>query len=110
MNEIPQVQVTELDDDAVMIDVREPDEWAAGRAPGAIHIPMGEIPARLEELAELPDASAITIVCRSGGRSARAVAWLNHQGFDAVNVDGGMRAWQAAGKPMVSGADAAYVM
>lgn len=109
MNEIPQVQVTELDNDALMIDVRERDEWDAGHAPGSIHIPMGEISARLDELAELPHDQSIRVVCRSGGRSARTVAWLNHQGFEAVNVDGGMRAWDAAGKPMVSVADAAYV-
>lgn len=97
-----------LADDAVVIDVREQNEWDAGHAPGAIHIPLGELPARLGELPEADERDPLRIICRSGGRSARAVAWLEQQGFDVANVEGGMKQWAVAGKPVVadSGADA----
>jgi len=85
--------------DAVLLDVREYDEWAAGRAPHAVHVPMGEIPVRVDEL---PADGPLYVVCRSGGRSARAAAWLNANGWDAFNVDGGMLAWQAANRPLVA--------
>jgi rhodanese-related sulfurtransferase len=98
---IPQVSVTEIADDAVILDVREPDEWEAGHAPAALHIPLAELPSRLGDLPD-PDDGTLAVVCRSGGRSARAVAWLAQQGFDVANVDGGMRAWHGAGKPMVA--------
>lgn len=103
---MPEVTVTELADDALLLDVREDDEWAAGRAPGAVHIPMTQLPARLDDL---PDADPLLVICRSGGRSARVVAWLAGNGFDAVNVAGGTLAWAAAGKPLVADGDAAYV-
>jgi rhodanese-related sulfurtransferase len=96
MSTIPTTTVTELPDDAVIIDVREADEWAAGHAPNAVHIPLSDLPARLDELPDTDDT--IPIVCRSGGRSGRAVAWLSQQGFDVANVEGGMRAWHSAGK------------
>ena len=98
---IPQVPVTEVPDDAVLLDVREQDEWDAGHAPGAVHIPLGELPARLDELPDT-DAGTLAVTCRGGGRSSRAVAWLSQQGFDVANLDGGMRAWQGAGKPLVA--------
>ncbi|WP_413451573.1 rhodanese-like domain-containing protein [Georgenia phoenicis] len=87
-----------------ILDVREQDEWDAGHAPGAVHIPLGELPDRLDELPE----EDLLVVCRSGGRSMRATAWLNHSGFTARNLDGGMREWAAAGLPMTTddGSDA----
>ncbi|MDO5740458.1 MAG: rhodanese-like domain-containing protein [Ornithinimicrobium sp.] len=100
MNDIPTVAVTNLSDDALIVDVREPDEWAAGHAPGALHLPLGDIPSRLDELPETD--RSLAIICRSGGRSGRAVQWLVQQGFDVVNVEGGMRAWRDAGKPVIS--------
>ncbi|GGK56387.1 rhodanese-like domain-containing protein [Ornithinimicrobium pekingense] len=100
MNHVPTVSVSELPDDAVLVDVREPQEWAAGHAPGAVHIPMGDVPARLDELPVTDDP--LPVVCRSGGRSERAVQWLVQQGFDVVNVAGGMRDWHRSGKPMTS--------
>ncbi|GAA1172866.1 rhodanese-like domain-containing protein [Ornithinimicrobium humiphilum] len=100
MSDTPTVSVTDLPDDALVVDVREPDEWAAGHAPGAVHIPMGDIPSRLEDLPDSDDP--LPIICRSGGRSGRVVQWLVTQGFDVVNVDGGMRAWHAADKAMTS--------
>lgn len=99
-----QVAVTEIADDAVVLDVREDDEWQAGHAPGAVHLPLGDIPTRLGELPETD--GTLPVICRSGGRSGRAVAWLVQQGFDVVNVDGGMRAWSGAGKPVRTDAGA----
>lgn len=99
---VPSVSVSELTDelpaDAVLLDVREDDEWAAGHAPQAVHIPMGEIAGRL---GDLPPDVDLYVVCRAGGRSARATAYLNANGWAAVNVDGGMQSWAAAGRPLV---------
>ncbi len=105
---VPQVSVTELPDDAVILDVREQDEWDAGHAPGAVHIPLGELPSRLDELPDT-DAATLAVVCRHGGRSARAAAWLAQQGFDVANLDGGMAAWHSAGKELVAAAGTASV-
>lgn len=90
---------TEFTDDVVLLDVREPEEWEHGHAPGAVHIPMADIPSRA---AELNNDAALYVVCRQGGRSARVVAYLNQAGFDAVNVDGGMVAWQMQGRPLTA--------
>lgn len=84
--------------DTVLLDVREQDEWDAGHAPHARHIPLGELPNRLSEL---PRQVRIACVCRSGNRSAHAVGWLLQQGFDAVNVSGGMQRWVGRGLPVV---------
>jgi rhodanese-related sulfurtransferase len=97
---VPVVTVTDLPDDAVMVDVRERVEWVAGHAPDAVLIPMGDLPSQIKEL-PIGDGP-LAIVCRSGNRSGRVVAWLAQQGIDAVNVAGGMQAWNAAGKPMVA--------
>jgi rhodanese-related sulfurtransferase len=97
----PQIPVTALTDDAVMLDIREQDEWDLGHAPGAIHIPMGDLPARLDELAPfLDDDDPLVVACRSGGRVSRVLPWLARQGYDVANLDGGMLAWHAAGKPL----------
>lgn len=98
MSDVPETSVTDLADDAVLLDVREQDEWDAGHAPGAVHVPLSEVPSRTGDLPET--GGALPVVCRSGGRSGRAVQWLQQQGFDVVNVDGGMRAWAGAGKAM----------
>jgi rhodanese-related sulfurtransferase len=95
--QVPSVTVADLPEDVTLLDVREDDEWAAGHAPKAVHIPMGELAGRLDELSS---DSSVYVVCRSGGRSARVTAYLNTNGWDAVNVDGGMQSWHAAGRPM----------
>ena len=97
--EVPSVLAAEVPDGAVILDVREPDEWEAGHIAGALHIPLADLPARF---GELPDDADVVVVCRSGGRSARAVGWLTTNGYDAINLAGGMGAWQVAGRPMVS--------
>jgi rhodanese-related sulfurtransferase len=97
---VPSVQATDVPVDARILDVREQDEWDAGHIDGAVHVPLAEVPQRLGELTE--DETPLVVVCRSGGRSARAVAWLVQNGVDATNLDGGMGAWASAGRPMVS--------
>ena len=97
---VPTVTVDRVPEWAYLLDVREPDEWAAGRAPGAHHVPMREIPLRLDEV---PTEGDVVVVCRMGNRSAHVVAFLQQNGRDnAINLDGGMQAWERAGRPMVS--------
>ena len=100
MNDVPAVGVDELPLDAVLLDVREDDEWAAGHAPDANHLPMMQIPARIEEI---PADRDVVVICRVGGRSAQVVAYLQQHGLTrTINLDGGMSDWAAAGRPMVS--------
>ncbi len=87
-----------LPDELNVLDVREPEEWVAGHIEGAQHIPLREVP---ERLGELP-AGQTLVVCKVGGRSAQAVAYLAQIGHEVVNLDGGMLDWHAAGRPMVS--------
>lgn len=82
---------------ALLLDVREDDEWAAGHAPAAAHVPLG----RLAQT-QLPTGRPVLAICRSGNRSATAAAALLARGIDARNVRGGMRAWQTAGLPSTS--------
>jgi rhodanese-related sulfurtransferase len=83
---------------AVLLDVREDDEWADGHAPDAVHLPMSRLN---ERAAELPKDRLIVCVCHIGGRSARVAEALNGAGWDAVNLVGGMEAWERAGLPVV---------
>jgi rhodanese-related sulfurtransferase len=82
-----------------LLDVREDDEWSRGHAPGATHIPMGEVAARLGEID--PDAE-LFVVCHAGGRSLRVAQYLARNGFEPINVDGGMLAWAGAGRPVIT--------
>ena len=84
---------------AILLDVRETPEWRAGHAPGARHIPLSRLPARI---GDLPPQRAVITVCRSGHRSAGAAALLARQGRDVVNLSGGMHAWARAGLPVVA--------
>ncbi|MCX5211709.1 rhodanese-like domain-containing protein [Kitasatospora sp. NBC_00240] len=105
--QIPSIDAAAVPADAVLLDVREQDEWDAGHVDGARHIPIGEVVARI---GELPDAK-LFVMCRVGGRSAQVVQYLVQQGMDAVNVDGGMFAWEGAGRPMVgTGGAEAFVL
>jgi rhodanese-related sulfurtransferase len=102
-DEIPQVDVEEarrrLAEGALLLDVREPDEWNAGHAPDATFLPMGQVTAAR---GQLPPDRTIVAICRSGARSGRVTAALVSWGFDAVNLVGGMQAWAAAGQPVVT--------
>ncbi|WP_026543551.1 rhodanese-like domain-containing protein [Arthrobacter sp. 35/47] len=79
-----------------ILDVREDFEVAQGTIPGALHIPLGDLGARLSELDR---AVPVIAVCRSGNRSATAADALNQAGFTADTMAGGMTAWQEAGLP-----------
>jgi rhodanese-related sulfurtransferase len=94
------VTAAQVDSQAFLLDVREPDEWSAGHAPGAHHLPMMEVPARM---AEVPTDVEVVVVCRSGGRSGQVVSYLMGNGWDNVrNLDGGMQSWSASGREVVS--------
>jgi rhodanese-related sulfurtransferase len=84
---------------AVLLDVREPDEWQRGHAADAVHIPMGEVPTRLQEI---DPAAKLYVVCQAGGRSLRVAQYLQRNGYQPVNVDGGMLAWAKAGRPVIT--------
>lgn len=101
----PTVSVAEAaalrDGGALMLDVREPSEWAEGHIPGAMLVPLGELQARL---AEIDRTRSIVVVCRSGNRSALGRDILLDAGFPAVtSLDGGMIDWAAAGQPVEAG-------
>lgn len=79
------------------LDVREPEEWAAGHIPEAIHIPLDQLERRH---AELPTDKPIITICRSGRRSEQAARFLLERGMDAINLDGGTLAWHAQQLPL----------
>ena len=95
----PDAAVRLLEEGAALIDVRELDEWCTGRAPEAVHVPLGELAARLDEL---PRDRKLIMVCRSGGRSGTAATALVANGLPALNLAGGMQAWQAASLPVIA--------
>jgi rhodanese-related sulfurtransferase len=96
---VPEVPVTQVPDDGWLLDVREPDEWMAGHAPGARHIPLGSLSQRSDEI---PTDQPVYVICRSGHRSAHATQALNDAGWHAINIGGGMRQWSAEGRPMTA--------
>ena len=99
---IPTVAMTGVPDPLpeglVVLDVREQVEFDHGHIEGAVHVPLMDLPDRVGELA----AQQTLVVCKVGGRSGQAVGYLAQQGYDVVNLDGGMLDWQAAGRAMVS--------
>jgi rhodanese-related sulfurtransferase len=97
--EAAEIPAASVPDGAWLLDVREDDEWRAGHAPSATHIPLGQLGARTSEV---PKDQAIYVICRSGARSARATAALSGAGWKAINVAGGMQDWAAAGRPMAA--------
>jgi rhodanese-related sulfurtransferase len=100
----PEEAIALVADGTILIDVREQAEWDAGHAPDARLVPLSELQDRV---AELPENERFLVICHSGMRSMRATAYLRSDGFDAVNVTGGMVAWAAAGGQLsANGADA----
>ncbi|KUI23565.1 rhodanese-like domain-containing protein [Mycobacterium sp. GA-2829] len=101
--EVPQADVaalpTAFDGSALLLDVREHDEWRQGHAADALHIPMGEVPARL---GEIDSDATVYVMCHAGGRSQRVAQYLARNGYRAVNISGGILAWSAAGRPIVT--------
>ncbi len=87
-----------LDSGGALLDVREDEEWEAGHAPEAIHVPMTELESRTDEV---PRDRSVVVVCRSGARSSQVVSALEGAGFSLYNLDGGMKAWAKSGLPVV---------
>lgn len=100
LDTLPAINVLDVakSPDSLLIDVREDDEWVAGHAPTALHIAMQSI---TDRVGELDRDRQIICVCRSGRRSARVTEWLIAEGFDAINMTGGMQAWEASGQSVV---------
>lgn len=88
--------------DALFVDVREPYEWDSGHLEGSIHIPIGQITQRVDEI---DSSRKVVVVCQVGQRSELVANWLSEQGFDAHNLEGGLAAWTGKGLPLVSSAD-----
>lgn len=85
-------------DEVQIVDVREHDEWASGHIEDAVHIPMNDVPQRLDALdRERP----VVTVCASGKRSDEVAKYLNRSGFSADNLDGGIQNWSEQGLPVV---------
>ncbi|MGH8962054.1 MAG: rhodanese-like domain-containing protein [Jatrophihabitantaceae bacterium] len=100
--EIPTVTLDELPADARILDVREQFEWNEGHIAGAQHVPMNSVPNRVSYEPDLIERDErVYVICAMGARSGQVTAWLVHNGYDAVNVGGGMNAWQDAGRPIV---------
>lgn len=96
MEEITVAELAKLEG-RVVVDVREPDEYRAGHAPGVINIPLAQLRPRSTEI---PSASPVFVICQSGRRSAQGTEVLTSIGTPAVNVIGGTTAWIAAGLPV----------
>lgn len=105
LHEVPEVDVHEtarrVANGALLIDCREADEFAAARIPGAVLVPLSRFADDVD--AVLEPGRAVLVQCRSGGRSARATAYLRSRGVDASNVAGGILAWAEAGLPVEEG-------
>lgn len=86
---------------AVVLDVREPQEWDAGHLADSVHVPMHAVPGWLGARAG-DDDRPVVVVCRSGHRSAHVTAWLLEQGVTASNLDGGLLAWATERRPLVT--------
>lgn len=90
-----------LDSGALLLDVRQDAEFELGHAPDALHIALAELPDHLDRVDK---DRQILCICRSGARSARAGEFLLEQGYDAMNVEGGMLAWAGEALPLVADA------
>ncbi len=86
-------------DDLFLLDVREPGEWQAGHVDGSVHVPMGDLNARQDEL---PSDRTILCICRSGRRSAMVTSALTQAGYSAENLEGGLLAWREAKLPLTT--------
>lgn len=88
------------DGDPLILDVREDDEYTAGHVPGARSVPLATVPAHLPSL---PSDQPVYVICATGNRSLTAARYLRRAGIDAWSVAGGTKAWQAAGRRVVTG-------
>lgn len=88
-------------DGALVVDVRETDEYAAGHVPGARLMPLRTVPVRC---GDLPADRLVFVICASGNRSRTAADWMTSRGLDAYSVAGGTSAWARGGRPVAAGA------
>lgn len=104
MSDVPEIDIDTLHQrlatGAALVDVREHDEYTDGHVAGAVHIALGTVPDRVDELST---DQPVLVICAVGGRSARAVQFLRAQGIDATNVAGGTKAWAESGRGLVTG-------
>jgi glyoxylase-like metal-dependent hydrolase (beta-lactamase superfamily II)/rhodanese-related sulfurtransferase len=102
--DIPVVEVAEVEDRSpatLLLDVREPEEYAHGHVPGALNLPQAELAARLDEV---PRDRPVQVICQSGYRSLRSAQFLAQMGYHNVaNVNGGTAAWRASDRPLEAG-------
>jgi len=102
--ETPEINIDQLAEavrgGTTIVDVREPGEFTAGHVPGAVLIPMGQLPGRMGELHR---GAPVYVVCASGNRSATMTGFLRSAGFDAYSVAGGTSGWARSGRPVVDG-------
>lgn len=100
----PEVDVeqlaTALEDGATLVDVREANEYVGGHVPGAVLIPMGQLPSRV---VELDTGAPVYVICASGNRSAAMTDFLSRVGFTAYSVAGGTSGWARSGRSVVTG-------
>jgi rhodanese-related sulfurtransferase len=94
----PQAALAAIRDGAAVLDVREQEEWDAGRLAGSLHVPLSELGQRLDEV---PEGEVLLVVCRSGARSDSVATYLDRAGRSGcANLAGGLQAWVAAGLPL----------
>lgn len=98
MNDVDPATAQQMldDSDVTLIDVREDDEWAAGHAPDAVHVALGNL-----DPSAFPPENTLVVICRSGARSAKAATKLAAAGLPVHNVVGGMKAWESLGQPVI---------
>ena len=103
--DIPEIDIetfaARLADGAPVFDVRQPDEYEEAHVPGVQLVPLDQVPDRVSDF---PTDDTVYVICRSGGRSAKAVEFLRTRGVQAVNVAGGTQGWIDARKPVETGA------
>ena len=97
MSDFDNVPVGDIPDDAVILDVREDYEWAAGRIAGARHIQLQDVAA---QAASIDRETPVVFYCRTGARSGMATDAFRKAGYDAYNLGGGLEEWAAGGRPL----------
>jgi thioredoxin 1 len=91
-----------LNEGIFLIDVRETDEYLSGHVPGAIHIPLNEVPQRVNDFRH-PNGGPTYVICKVGGRSASACDYLSNHSLTVVNIIGGTMAWIMQGHDVIEG-------
>jgi rhodanese-related sulfurtransferase len=98
-HEVAPVAVHHQTDEMTVLDVRDHHEWQEGHVSGATHLSLASLPARI---GEIDRGRRVAVICRSGNRSAAATRLLRTHGVDAINVAGGMVAWERHGLPIAT--------